>query len=179
MPYVQCEQPFMLPRPDFAALGITHRRIPVNSIGRDVYLDGRAFIAALQRLSRTPLRTTPGDAAYESYGYRSFHAVLPVVPSSMFTPEALADRAQTLPIFGRPDYDSLRPSALAEMREMLDVVEKEMLGGGEGGPWIGGHKTVGLADVNASWIIKWMLETLEIGKLPGWGKESFPRVYAW
>lgn len=30
-----------------ADLGITHRRIPVNAIGRDIYADNRAFLEAV------------------------------------------------------------------------------------------------------------------------------------
>lgn len=174
----------MLPRPDLRRLGITHRRIPVNAIGRDVYLDGRPFLAALQRLAPTPLRASPADAAYDALGYRSFAALLPLVPAALLGPDAIADRAQTLPIFARKDYPELRPSAKAELRELMHGLERDVLGKGHGqapaaGPWIGGHADPGIADVHASWMIKWALETLEVGKEPGFGRDAWPRVWAW
>ena len=39
IPYTICEQPFGQPRPILKNLGITYRRVPVNAIGKDVYVD--------------------------------------------------------------------------------------------------------------------------------------------
>ena len=38
----------MMPRPDLAELGIAYRRIPILSIGRDVYLDSRLILRRLE-----------------------------------------------------------------------------------------------------------------------------------
>jgi glutathione S-transferase len=40
----------MMPRPDLAELGVAYRRIPVLSIGRDVYLDMRLIIRKLEEM---------------------------------------------------------------------------------------------------------------------------------
>jgi glutathione S-transferase len=40
----------ILPRPDLAELGIKYRRIPLLSIGRDVYLDTRLILSKLEEL---------------------------------------------------------------------------------------------------------------------------------
>ncbi|KXX81819.1 Glutathione S-transferase U4 [Madurella mycetomatis] len=50
IPYMQCIQPPMLPRPDLSHLGISYRRIPLLSIGGDVYLDSRLILAKLESL---------------------------------------------------------------------------------------------------------------------------------
>ncbi|KAI1485205.1 hypothetical protein F5X96DRAFT_691127 [Biscogniauxia mediterranea] len=50
IPFSQCLQPPILPRPDVAALGIAYRRIPLMSIGRDVYLDTRLMLTKLEQL---------------------------------------------------------------------------------------------------------------------------------
>ncbi|KAI0879022.1 glutathione S-transferase [Hypoxylon argillaceum] len=50
IPYSQCIQPRILPRPDLALLGVSYRRIPILSIGRDVYLDTRLILQKLEAL---------------------------------------------------------------------------------------------------------------------------------
>ncbi|CAK7266465.1 hypothetical protein SEPCBS57363_002106 [Sporothrix epigloea] len=42
-----------MPRPDLARLGIRHRRIPILSIGRDVYLDSRLILKKLELIPST------------------------------------------------------------------------------------------------------------------------------
>ena len=42
--YEICEQPFVQPRPILRNLGITYRRVPVNAIGKDVFIDNRIFL---------------------------------------------------------------------------------------------------------------------------------------
>lgn len=44
------KQPPILPRPDVKALGVTYRRIPLMSIGRDVYADTRIILSKLEEL---------------------------------------------------------------------------------------------------------------------------------
>ncbi|KAI1363801.1 glutathione S-transferase [Xylaria arbuscula] len=50
IPYSQCIQPRILPRPDLSLLGVSYRRIPILAIGRDVYLDTRLIIQKLETL---------------------------------------------------------------------------------------------------------------------------------
>lgn len=69
----------MLPRPALAALGITYRRVPVLSIGKDVFCDTIAFMDAMQELLGSKgARTSPFDRAFEAWGYVSF-SHLPLV----------------------------------------------------------------------------------------------------
>jgi len=95
MPFKICEQPFVLPRPILTDLGITYRRVPVLSIGKDVFCDNTCFIDALQTLlgkSGGGLKASPADRAYEAWGYRSFWVALPCVPASLITEPMAKDR---------------------------------------------------------------------------------------
>ena len=157
-------------------LGITYRRIPVNSIGKDVYCDNRIFLDAVQSIfPDKALPTSPSDYAYESLGYRSFWIALPLVPAQLITPEMAKEREDLFSIFSRSDFAELRPNALAEFRSLLDVLESEML---VPGPWIGGERC-SVADIHAIWIVKWAFQTLNLGDEVGFKKEDFPRVYTW
>lgn len=86
-----CIQPRVLPRADLEALGVTYRRIPVLSIGCDIYCDSSLIAKVLQdRYQRLP--TTPADKAYEAFGTMVFSQCLPVMPVSRLTPEFVKDR---------------------------------------------------------------------------------------
>jgi glutathione S-transferase len=51
IPYISCEQPVTLPRPDLKKrLGVNYRRIPVMSIGRDIYCDTLIMLEKLEEL---------------------------------------------------------------------------------------------------------------------------------
>jgi len=178
IPFQVCEQPFVMPRPILADLGITYRRTPVNAIGRDVYVDNRIFMEAVQNAfpeKAAALAKSPADHAYEAFGYRSFWICLPLVPTKLMSEEFLKDRAELFSVFNRPDYKELRPSALAEFRQLLDLVETDFLASG---PWIGGEKC-SIADIHASWMIKFALQTLDIQGEPGFSAKDFPKVHAW
>jgi len=73
-PFSICEQPFALPRPNLTDLGITYRRVPVLSIGKDVFPDNASFLEAMQLLLEKEgkaLREDPWDRACEAWGYVS------------------------------------------------------------------------------------------------------------
>lgn len=176
IPFECCEQPFVQPRPILTDLGITYRRVPVNSIGKDVYCDNRAFCDAVQHIFRDQaLPTTPSDHAYEAMGYRSFWIALPIVPAKLITPEVAKERQDLFAVFSRPDFADLRPNGLAEFKSLLDMLENEIL---VPGPWINGSEC-SMADIHAMWIVKWAFQTLGIGEEPGFSNKSFPKVYKW
>lgn len=181
IPYQCVEQPFFQPRDDIIDLGITYRRVPVNAIGKDFYCDNRAFAEAITKLFKDKAPpTTPADHAFEAFGYRSFWICLPLVPSHMNGKELQSDRRDLFAAFNHPDYASLRPSALAELKHYLDIVENDFLSHGK--RFINGDE-IGLADLHAMWMIKWALQTdalgIGYGKQKGFDKSDFPRVYAW
>lgn len=149
-PFKICEQPFFIPRPILRNLGITYRRVPVLSIGKDVFPDNASFIEALQSLLEKEgrgLPRRPDDHAFDAWGYRSFWVILPCVPAELNNDQLQNDRKDLFPVFVRKDYARLQTNAASELRALMDVVEHEFLT--EGGPWIGGGDSCGLADVGA------------------------------
>ncbi|KAK5122132.1 hypothetical protein LTR85_004378 [Meristemomyces frigidus] len=179
VPFKICEQPFVLPRPILKNLGITYRRVPVLSVGKDVFCDNTSFIDALQSLLEMQgkgLKRSPADRAYEAWGYRSFWVALPCVPASLVTEDLGKDRKDLFPVFARPDFATLRQNGLSELRSMIETVEADFLSGQ--GPFIGGDDC-GLADIHAMWMIKWALHTIGVAKEPGFDKKAYPKVHAW
>ena len=85
------------------------------------------------------------------------------------------DRSDLFSVFARDKYPTWRPGALAEFRQLLLMVENELLVDSE---FINGRE-VSVADVHASWMIKWALQTIEVGKEKGFGEEDWPKVYRW
>jgi hypothetical protein len=202
-PFSICEQPFVLPRPDLTALGITYRRVPVLSIGKDVFPDNASFLAAMQELLREEgkgrqLRESIWDGACDAWGYvgipsssslslsffkngvglyvffnienshdrlwedrtltnsqRSFWIALACLDPDFLSEELAKDRADLFPVFARKDFGQLQNSARSEFRAFLQGAEGGFLKDGEG-PFVGGEKEPGMADVHAVWMVKWV-----------------------
>ncbi|WPG99533.1 Hypothetical protein R9X50_00234900 [Acrodontium crateriforme] len=177
-PFKICEQPFVLPRPILSAIGITYRRIPVLSIGKDVFCDTISFMDAMQSLLGSQgLRKSPGDRAFEAWGYRSFWICLAVVPSKLVTKELATDRADLFEVFSRTDFADLRQNAFGELRSLFDTAENEFLT--SEGSFIGGANDCGMADIHAIWMIKWAVQTVGVSEEPQLGEKFYPRVWRW
>ena len=169
-----------MPRPDLTDLGITYRRIPVISVGKDVYCDNSTFLDAIQRhatqLGGHPLKSSPHDRAFEAWGYRSFWSALPLVDEALLTEPMQKDREALFPVFTRRDYGQLHQNALSEWRSLFDTIENDFLAHGQ--HFIGGAEP-GVADIHAMWMVKWSLQTLTIGQDPAFSKEKWPKVWRW
>ena len=181
LPYTSVTQPFFIPRSDLHDLGITYRRVPVCCIGRDIFCDNRVFLDAIFEAFREEskkLRETRSrdESAWEMWGYRSFWICLPLVPKDLNSKQLQEDRSSLFAVFSAQNYEELRPSALAELRTLLDVIENEVLG--DGRTFIGGED-LGVADLHAMWMIKWALQTMGVNKEAGFGEEDWPRVFRW
>ena len=70
------------------------------------------------------------ESAFEMWGYRTFWMFLPLVPKDLNSKQLQDDRLELFKVFSHEEFETLRPSALAEFRRMLDVVENEFLGDG-------------------------------------------------
>lgn len=186
------EQPPILPRPDLTRLGIKHRRIPICSIGRDIYLDTRLILAKLETLSPPPSATlasatTPEHIALQRllshltvaggvFGWAV--AILPPTLPIYSDPAFQADRATLFPGTGKftAPTPQARAEAIANMRVYAGLLEATLLA--DGREWLLGGKP-GLADIDAVWPLHWL------GTIPGalppdqLSKEQFPRVFAW
>ncbi|KAI0164340.1 glutathione S-transferase [Hypoxylon sp. FL1284] len=209
IPYTQCIQPDMLPRPDLKEkLGVAYRRIPAMSIGRDVYVDSRLMLAKLAQLypaSAAHPALDGGDSASSSH-YQFVAALLSrtvtdgglfMRAASLLPPEAVAargpgfarDRAELVGVDMAGQADSASPfspgSVAARRPEaaaaMREVVEllETATALAGGADWLLGTPRPSLADLEAVWPLQWLHRIP--GALPAdvIGRERFPRVYAW
>lgn len=152
--------------------------MPVNSINKDFYCDNRNFLDAIQRIFPThALKTSSADAAWEAFGYRAIWVAMPIIPAALITEEIRRDREDLFGIVNRGDLGTLRLNALGKFKSVVDLLEGEGLGQGEG-PWIGGE-VCPVADIHAIWVVKRAFETLGVGSKLGFGREEFPRVWRW
>ncbi|KAJ9156406.1 Glutathione S-transferase [Pleurostoma richardsiae] len=192
IPYSQCMQPPIMPRPDIAALGINHRRIPILSIGRDVYFDTRLIIQKLEQLD------APGPALGARGGPES-QAIERLLESFVIDGGVFSRAAQLIPPdlpllrdpafgkdrvqynngrrFSREEWAVIRPEALGEIRAAAELLEATLLA--DGRDWILKTEGPSLADIEAVWPLHWL------AGLPGAlppdqvSAEKFPKVFAW
>jgi len=192
IPHARCEQPITQPRPDLASLGVRYRRIPVLSIGRDIYCDTIIILEKLEEIYASEKEykrigaSTPTEMALEKLlekwtdmvVFKPAAALIPTDMDLMKDPQFQRDREE---LWGRKwtkeAQDALRPAALANVRANFDFLETVL---SDGRQWIlGGETGPMLADIHACWIFDWLF------KLPGAFPEEFfsaniyPRTHAW
>lgn len=98
-----------------------------------------------------------------------------IIPVAALTPDFVKDRETIFPGLKNPDYASLRPSGLAEMRQKFNIIENDFLG--KTG-FIAGDK-FGLADVHVGWAVGWSLEKIGLGQEPGFSHQDYPKIHKW
>ncbi|KAI4240165.1 MAG: hypothetical protein L6R40_005298 [Gallowayella cf. fulva] len=187
--YAQCVQPVTLPREDLNALGVKYRRIPLLSIGRNIYCDTRLILEKLeQRFPSGSLGACqPEQRALEKLLQiwtidggvfsRAAQALPPEMPL-LNDPKWVKDREDYMGrSWAKEDVAKGRPEALAHLRGAFDLLESTLLA--DGRDWVLGTEKPSLADIEAIWPFHW-LSGLE-GALPPslFGKEEFPKVYGW
>lgn len=179
-----------MPRADIASLGIKYRRIPILSIGRDVYLDSRLIIQKLEQLYPSLprlgtssagdskaierlLETLTIDSGLFAAAMRLIPADLPLMKDRAF----LKDRKDfTGGQLSREEAAALRPEAVNQIAQAMDLLETTLLA--DGREWILKTEKPTLADIEAVWPLHW-LNTMP-GALPeSVSPKRFPRVYAW
>ncbi|KAK3499705.1 uncharacterized protein B0T23DRAFT_309108 [Neurospora hispaniola] len=207
IPYTQCLQPMILPRPDLSSLlGIKYRRIPLLSIGRDVYLDTRLILSKLEDLdlpSLNPkLSAAPGTDALALQSLLSHYSIdgglFSRAAQLLFSldnpllrdPQFLADRAEFVAgggnappnKFSREEMAALGPEALADLRDYCQMLETTVLA--DGRDWIlkntdTDNNKPGLADIEAVFVLHWVMSLP--GALPKeqFNDDKFPRVWKW
>ncbi|KAL8806925.1 MAG: hypothetical protein Q9182_001054 [Xanthomendoza sp. 2 TL-2023] len=187
--YAECIQPIALPRGDLSALGVKYRRIPVLSMGRDIYCDTRLILEKLEKKfpSGALGASQPDQKAVEKLLekwiidggiFSRTSQVLPLEMPLFSDPNFVKDREDYIGrSFTKEDYVKGRPEALAHLREAFQLLESTLLADGRN--WVLNTPKVSLADIEAIWPFHW-LSGLE-GALPPslFGKEAFPKVYAW
>jgi glutathione S-transferase len=153
-----------MPRPALATLSVSYRRIPILSIGRDIYLDTRLIISKLETLfppsaSHPPLSSASADSkAFEKLleywvdGYGVFargsqliHPDTPLMRDERFRKdrEQMGGRSWSV-----ESQERGRPEAVVEMREAFRFLEEGLLS--DGRQWIIGTEGASLADLEGT-----------------------------
>ncbi|CZS87864.1 uncharacterized protein RCO7_00846 [Rhynchosporium graminicola] len=191
IPYTQCLQPPILPRPSLIALGTSYRRIPILSIGKDIYNDTRLILSKLTELY-------PASAQHPALSMGAFGQGMEKL-LEFWTVNGLFSRAAALipkemPLLrderfrrDREDFTGRswepeavergRAEALVEIRSAFELLETTFLA--DGREWIAGGEKPGMADIEAVWPFHW-LNGLE-GALPPplISATQYPKVFAW
>lgn len=175
-----------MPRPDISRLGISYRRIPILSIGKDVYLDTRLQLIKLealdipnpplsasqpdQRAIQRLLSTLMTDAGVFGWAASLLPSDLPLLKNPTFQ----KDRAE---FFGSQPKPDPKHVALREVASVFHFLETTLLA--DGREWILKTSSPSLADIEAVWPLHWMAGIP--GALPKdkFGPEVYPLVYAW
>ncbi|KAK8088103.1 hypothetical protein PG997_003064 [Apiospora hydei] len=205
IPYTECLQPPILPRPDVAQLGVAYRRIPLLAIGRDVYLDTRLILQKLEALFPASEAHPSLAAASDNAEGRALHSgllsawtndagglfwngvfLMPADLPGTNDPKFLADRAEMMGLprdapspISREARAARRPEALCEVAEAMHLLESTLLaGGGNGRNWLLGTERPTLVDIEAVFVFVWLAA---MGALPKdtMGPAAFPRLYGW
>ncbi|KMQ43651.1 Glutathione S-transferase, N-terminal [Trichophyton rubrum] len=185
----QCLQPLIMPRPDLETLGVQYRRIPVLSIGKDVYCDTRLIIKKLEeQFPDGRLGATDGEGqalenlleTWSTDGGLFLNAVLlmPLDLPSLRDPAFLKDRSTFLtgPKWKMEDMPSLRGEAMVQVKRAFDFLESTLLA--DGRDWLRKTEKPTLADIHAIWPLDWVLDmgSLEDSIVT---EASHPKVFAW
>ncbi|KAF1831803.1 glutathione S-transferase [Decorospora gaudefroyi] len=194
IPYDECIQPALLPRPALTQLGVHYRKVPILGLGNHIYCDSRFILSKLETLypNSALAPPTPFDtgitnlfASWTADG-GVFAAAVKMIPywheQSFLQNEAFVDDREKL--FGRrftPDTMAReRPEGAQALLHAFELLERTFLA--DGRDWVLGTGRPSLADLEAVWPVKWLVrEPTMTGSLPEecFGKARFPRVYAW
>ncbi|EFR00962.1 hypothetical protein MGYG_03964 [Nannizzia gypsea CBS 118893] len=169
----QCLQPPILPRPDLAALGVQYRRIPVLSIGKDIYCDSRLILKKLEeQFPNGKLGATDSDGkalenlletwATDGGLFLNAALLMPFDMPALQNPAFLKDRSSFITglKLKMEDMPSLRAEAMVQVKRAFDFLESTLLA--DGRDWLRKTEKPTLADLQAS--------SLEV---------SHPKVFAW
>ncbi|KAI9695860.1 MAG: hypothetical protein M1836_005977 [Candelina mexicana] len=187
--YSQCSQPPTLPRPDLDALGVSYRRIPILSIGRDIYCDTRLILEKLEeRFPNGALSATEGDQkavekllekwTIDGGVFLRASQLIPAETPLLKDPKLTKDREDyTGRSWAKVDIEKIRPEALAEMRDMFHFLETTLLA--DGREWILRTERPSLADIESIWPMHWLVDLK--GALPAniISAKQYPKVFAW
>ncbi|KAF8429120.1 hypothetical protein EV426DRAFT_583773 [Tirmania nivea] len=176
IPFTQCPQPLILPRPDLSTqLGITYRRIPVCAIDKDIYCDTSLIIKELaKRFPYCTLKTCGGKemladvgevwvggmnvglviGLVENWADEAFVVAGRLLPGNlplMKDEKFLKDRGR---YWAKGAMSGTREEALASMHRLFHTVETAFLAGGK--KWILGGDKPTVVDLMAIWPLDWV-----------------------
>ena len=155
--YGECKQPVYLPREDVNALGVKYRRIPIMSIGRDIYCDTRLILRKLEEKfpSGALGASLPDQKAVEKLleswvidGGIFVRAgqVLPPEMPLLKDPRFARDREDySGRSWDKRDIEAMRPEGLTHIRDAFVFLESGLLA--DGRQWILKTEKPSLADI--------------------------------
>lgn len=195
IPYDECIQPPVMPRPDLASIDVQYRKIPILVIGKDVYSDSRLIISKLEslylnsKLAPSTLAEEGIRRLFENYTIDGgiFTNAMKLMPywteASLLQNKTFLDDRQKL-MGGRRMTKELmeawRPDGLQHIRQAFDLLENTFLA--DGRTWILGSAEPTLADIDAVWPFEWMIMDRHMKEcLPeGYINENiYPKVFSW
>lgn len=161
--YAQCMQPPYLPREDINALGVKYRRIPIMSIGRDVYCDTRLILQKLEEkfpdgaLGASQPDQKAVEKLLESWAVnggiflRAAQTIPPEMPL-LRDPKFIKDREEyNGRSWGQDDIKAMRPEALAHIRDAFEFLENGLLA--DGRQWILKTEKPSMADIEGMSLV--------------------------
>jgi hypothetical protein len=182
-------QPPIMPRPDLEALNVNYRRIPLLSIGRDMYVDSRFILHKLETLlpSGALGAKKPEHRAIERLLDRfttdagMFTRAAQLIPTdlpNMRDPKFRADRTN----FGMHKFDvdamdRMRPEAVVMIRDCFELMETTILS--DGREWVFGGDGPSLGDIEAVWLFHWLVDMKGAVPESVISATTFPKVFAW
>ncbi|KAJ9645675.1 hypothetical protein H2199_002714 [Coniosporium tulheliwenetii] len=186
--YAQCVQSPVLPRPDLEALNVSYRRIPVLSIGRDIYCDTRLILRKLEerfpdgRLGATSGEQKAMERLLERWTVDAgvFWRAASLLPSNLpilNDPKFTKDRESfTGRSWDKKDMDRARPESVVHIRDAFELLETTLLA--DGRDWVLKTEKPTLGDIEAIWPFDWLVE---LQALPPnvISEKQFPKVFAW
>ncbi|KAL5406608.1 hypothetical protein PMIN06_001890 [Paraphaeosphaeria minitans] len=195
IPYDECIQPPVMPRPDLASIDIGYRKIPLMVIGKDVYCDSRLIISKLESLypENTLKPTTPSVAGigklFENWTVDGgvFANTVKLMPywskNGLLSNKMFLDDRQNLMGGRRMTAEVMeagRPDGLQNIQQAFEMLETTFLA--DGREWVLGTKEPTVADIDAVWPFEWMIVDKGMREsLPEehFGDTRYPRVHAW
>lgn len=153
-----------MPRPDIAAIGTSYRRIPILSIGKDIYNDTRLILSVLAQhyppsTAHPALPSSPSQTGVEKLlehwaVHGLFKAAAALIPSEMpllKDEKFRKDREDfTGTSWSAENVERGRAEALVEVRNAFSLLEETMLG--DGREWVLGTEGPGLGDIEGEFL---------------------------
>ncbi|SMQ54965.1 unnamed protein product [Zymoseptoria tritici ST99CH_3D7] len=191
LPYALIRVPPNMPRPLLQLrLGVNYRRIPIMSIGRDVYIDTRLMISKLETLfpegglaAKSKFEAAVEDMLEEFVidggPFWRMAGCIPPNADLMQDPVWVADREEgSGGAFTMAALKENRAWSLTQVKVYFGMMEKML---GDGRKWVMGGERVGLAEIHAGWVFEWGVgmagEEEDVRRTLS--REEFPNVYAW
>ncbi|KAG8525830.1 uncharacterized protein KY384_000590 [Bacidia gigantensis] len=189
IPYAECLQPAILPRPDLERLGVAYRRIPILAHGRSIYCDSRLILEKLesafpnshlesidpeQEAVRQLLATWTIDGGIFMRAAQMIPPELPLLKDPKFQKDRENYTGRS---WSEEQVKALRPEAIVHIQQGFDFLEKGLLA--DGREWILNTKGPSLADIEAIWPFHWMIDLKRALPKDKFSPDIYPKVYTW